>query len=141
LRQERWLEAIKLVLEFKAKLHAQEDARVASVMNKIASRPPEILLMIVEACVKPQLRQWSVQGSTDSTVLSRIATKCFSWPDGIVANMRDMLEVEASKALIKATIIKIPLVFTTQNTIEIPPMLRDRRNDLRHLALDLDTTP
>ena len=134
---------MKIVMAFKAKLHTQREILVASVMNRIAQQPSELLLAFVEACVRSQFGHlfWSVQGSTDPKMLTRIVDNCFSWPNGLAANIREMLNLEASKALVKISIVKIPMVFSTQNTIVVPPVLVERQNDLRRLAVDLNTMP
>ena len=132
---------MRRVLEFKAKLHTQREKLVASVMNGIAQRPSELLLAVVEACVKSNFGHlvWSVRGSTGPTALSRIVDKCFKWPNDLEANVCETLKLKASKALIKISIIKIPMVFSTQNTIVVPPMLVERQDDLRRLVVNLNT--
>lgn len=94
------------VLEFKAKLHTQRETLLASVMNGIAQHPSELLLAVVEACVKSNFGHlvWSVRGLTGPKALSRIVDKCFKRPNDLEANVRETLKLESSKALIKSTL-------------------------------------
>lgn len=93
--------------------------------------------------MKSQIRHsfWSVQRSTDPRTLTSIVDKCFNWPNGLAANIRESLKLEAPKALIKMSIVRIPMVFSTRNTIVVPPMLVERQNDLRRLAVNLNDMP
>jgi hypothetical protein len=137
-RQKRWLQAIKLVLKFNSDEQTRRVARAASLMDRVTSMVPELMLKVVEACVKSQFGHWNVQ---KSTVLSELADKCFEWPDSVTDNTRDILKLEAANALIKVGIVQITMKISVQNTMVVPPLLVERQNDLRRLALDLHTTP
>ena len=60
-RQKRRLQAIKIVLQFRAEVHKRREERTASIMNRVASLPSELLLEVVEACVESQVGCWNVQ--------------------------------------------------------------------------------
>ena len=137
-RQKRWLRAIKLVLKFKVDEQIRREARAASLMDRVTSTIPELMIKVVEACVKSQFGHWSVH---QSTVLSELADKCFEWPGGATDNTRNILSLEAADALIRVSIVQITMEFSAQNTIVVPPLLVGRQNDLHRLALDLHTTP
>lgn len=107
-------------------------------MNRCASLAPELLIGIVKACVESQVSYWNINRST---MLAKIANKCFAWPNGIADETRKVLRLEAMNALLKVSIVKIPMEFSLQNTITIPPLLVERQEDLRRLTLDLHTTP
>lgn len=101
---------------------------------------PELLIAVVEACVESQYSSWDAK---DSTVqgLTSLAGTCFKWPRGVTQATRNILNLEAAGALIKNSIVKIPMSFSPQNTVILPPLLVEREHDLRQLSLDLHTTP
>ena len=113
---------------------------MARIMNKLEFSP-ELLVEVVELTVKSRLGNRRIPGPVDSAVLTKVVDKCFKWPRGLAANARNILKLEGSKALVKIRIVKIPMVFSTQNTIVIPPLFTKTKNDLRRLTLDLDTAP
>ena len=113
---------------------------MARIMNKLEFSP-ELLVEVVELTVKSRLGNRRIPGPVDSAVLTKVVDKCFKWPRGLAANARNILKLEGSKALVKIRIVKIPMVFSTQNTIAVPPVLVERQDDLRRLAADLNTMP
>lgn len=141
-RQKRRLQAIKIVLQFRAEVHKRREERTASIMNRVASLPSELLLEVVEACVESQVGCWNVQDSPVQPALAYLADKCFfAWPRGITDDTRNTLRLESANALIKASIVQIPMAFAPHNRLVVPPLLVERQHDLRRLALDLHTTP
>lgn len=106
---------------FNTELYDQRETCVVRIMNKLESSP-DLLIEVVELTVKSRLGDRRIPGPIDSAVLTRVVEKCLKWPDGLAANARNILELEASKALVKVNIIKIPMVFSTQNTIVISPL-------------------
>jgi hypothetical protein len=137
------LQATKLVLKFKANEQNRREARLASLMDRVTSLIPELMLEVIEARVKSQFSQWAVRQSTvrQPVVLDDLAGMCFAWPRGVTSGTRDILKLQAAKALLKNTIVRVPIEFSVQNTLIAPPLLVGREHDLRHLALDLQTTP
>jgi len=140
-RQKRRLQAMKIVLKFKAEVHQRREARTASVMNRVASLPSELLLQVVKACVESQVGCWNVEDSTVQSTLACLANMCFAWPGGVNDGIRNILKLEAANALIKVSIVQIRMVFSPHNALMLPLLLVERQRDLRRLALDLHTTP
>jgi hypothetical protein len=139
IRRQKRLKAIKLVLKFKTDMHAQREARVASVMTRVVSLIPEMMLEVIKASIRSQIGgYWNVQ---PTTILASVADQLFIWPDGLTDSKRKTLQLELENALIKAMIVKITMNFTPQDTINVPPLLMGKQNDLRRLALDLHATP
>lgn len=109
-------------------------------MDRVVSLASELMIGVVKACVESQYGCWNAK---DTTVqgLTNLATRCFTWPRGVTQATFNILKLEAAEALIKTSIVTIPMVFSAQHTVILPPLLVERRDDLRHLSLQLHTTP
>lgn len=109
-------------------------------MDRVASLAPELMIGVVKACVESQYSCWDAKDMTVQR-LTNLASRCFTWPRGVTQATRNILKVEAAEALIKISIVKLPISFSPQNTVILPSLLVERKDDLRHLSLDLHTTP
>lgn len=140
-RQNRRAKALILVLKHKADEFRHREDRIANVFNRLtdSSFPRELLLNVIEATVQ---RQWvSHWIATQPGSLENMTRTLFLWPNNIPQSTRDFFQQQAVQALLKISIIAIPVGFTVQATFLTPPLLAGHEQHLRNLVLDLKTSP
>jgi hypothetical protein len=108
-------------------------------MNRLVSPkiPSELRLQIVEAAVESQVGHWKVTEAHDVHVL---AAGFLAWPDSIPHTTRDVLNQTAATALLRKSIIRIPVsskIGHQPRAFSIPPALEGYENHVSRLAVDV----
>lgn len=140
-RQLRGMEALKLVVKFRADEHAHIRALQPDCLERITGRsfPRELLIQVVEATIELQIPYWRVDYSTSlASVTSKAIRK---WPESFGSNSQRMVQEISANAVLKHSLIIIPAIFTSQFTLVTPPEVQGSEDRIRYLALDLRTTP
>lgn len=140
-RQLRGMEALKLVVKFKADEHAHTRGLQLDCLERITGRsfPRELLIQVVEATLELQIPYWRVDQSTSlATVASKAIRK---WPESFESSSQRMIQEISANAVLKHSLIIIPAIFTSQFTLVTPPEVQGSEDRIRYLALDLRTTP
>lgn len=125
-------------MEAQVKERASRASRAALVLAKITQLPfpPELLILVVEFVVESQLPRCTIATSNTADTL---AGEVFAIGEDTDSGTRNLLGQMASKALVKASSIRIGAKFTLSYTLNTPPLLAGREQHLRHLELDLYT--
>jgi hypothetical protein len=133
---ERRKSALRLVLKFKADVHARREARVADTMQRLADPafPRELLLMVIESATGSQSLQW--WPSEDHT-LDLLADSFFLWPRGVESDTRSILRQTVADVMLKAFLTTLLLRVTAQDTLMIPLSLNGNSIHVRRLVVHL----
>ncbi|KAM0702666.1 hypothetical protein Q7P35_010097 [Cladosporium inversicolor] len=135
------MEALKLVLKFRASEHARARELQRDCLERISgpSFPPELLTLVVETTVGSQVPYWRIDQSNS---LADVANKAFrKWPENFGGDSRCLFREISARAMLKHSLIIIPATFTLQCTLTTPPEAQGSEHRIRRLALDLHTTP
>lgn len=92
----------------------------------------------MEFTAKLQISCWT---ATQTDALESLTSDLFLWPDSVSTDTRMSLQQVTAEALLKKSVIVIPVDFTKQNTFLISPVLGGNEQRLRQLVMDLRTTP
>jgi hypothetical protein len=140
-RQLHSMQALKLVLKFKADKHARFLELRNDCLERITglSFPRELLTQVLEANIESQVPYWRIDHSAS---LSKVADTAFSkWPEGFGGNLQCLVRDISARAILERSLIIIPAVFTLQFTLTTPPKVQGNEHHIRYLVLDLRTTP
>lgn len=140
-QQDRWSQALKLVLKFRTKEHQRMEIRVANTIDRLlnsATLPPELLIKIVRHVVVSQVSRWNVDETHD---IDALTDKLFLWPDNVPDNFREILKQTAVDILFKESIIRIPSELTSLYTLTLPQVLKTNEHHIRRLVVDIVTLP
>jgi hypothetical protein len=140
-KQDRSNAALKLVLKFKFNEHSRAKANSDDSFQRLvhASFPPELLSMVFKALVKSQVTHLFVHQATSLTTVAK--TICSQWPRHLGSDGRSLMDQTAIRAMLEHSLIEISTYFTSQHTIIVPPTLQGSEQFLRHLVLEVQSTP
>ena len=99
--------------------------------------PPELLLNVIEAAVKPRTLYWKAEASEKKP----LADGVFVWPLNISQETRAILQDTVARVGSAAFLVKIPWACITKNAIAVPPSLQGNAARVRRLVVTLPVNP
>jgi hypothetical protein len=140
-KQERSMEALKLIIKFKFDEHSRTKSNSDEAFRPLtkASLPPELLSLVFEAAVKAQIPRLLVDPWTFLATVAK--AMCSQWPKNLGSDERSLLLQTTTRAILEHSLIKISATFTPQHEVIVPPTLQGSEDLLRYLVLEVQSMP